>query len=156
MSTIVKPPTPLATLPPGARIFLAGSIDMGNAVAWQEQVERGLQDTNAVLLNPRRDDWDASWVQQIDNFPFRTQVEWELAAQECASLIAFYFAPGSQAPITLLELGLAARSGKAVVCCPEGYWRKGNVDVVCARYNLPQVGHLEGLIEWIRHWLTTI
>jgi hypothetical protein len=38
---------------------------------------------------------------------------------------------------------LFARSGKLLVCCPEGFWRKGNVEIVCARYGVPLVGELD-------------
>ena len=61
-------------------------------------------------------------------------VEWELDGLERADVIAMWFAPETKAPITLLELGLFARSGKVVVGCPNGFWRKGNVEVVCARF----------------------
>lgn len=49
-------------------------------------------------------------------------------------VIAMWFAPETKAPITLLELGLFARSGKVIVGCPDGFWRKGNVEIVCARF----------------------
>jgi hypothetical protein len=78
------------------------------------------------------------------------QVEWELAGLEQASLIAMYFEPSTQAPITLLELGLFAQSGRLVVCCPPGFWRRGNIEIVCARYQVPQVADLAGLAEVIR------
>ena len=52
---------------------------------------------------------------------FREQVEWELETQELVDVIAFYFAPHTKAPITMLELGLAIRNSHAIVCCPEGY-----------------------------------
>lgn len=58
--------------------------------------------------------------------------------------------PTTKAPITLLELGLFATSGKLVVCCPEGYFRKGNVDIVCRRHGIPQVETLEGLVRHLR------
>ena len=48
-------------------VFLAGSIDMGSAVNWQKQVVDALKEENVVVYNPRRDDWDSSWVQSIDN-----------------------------------------------------------------------------------------
>jgi len=70
-----------------------------------------------------------------------------LDAQERATLILMYFAPTTKAPITLLELGLGARSGKLIVCCPEGYWRRGNVEIVCARYGIPMAKDLEALIQ---------
>lgn len=130
-------------------IFLAGSIDMGQAIDWQSQVIEELQQWQGVILNPRRPDWDSSWEQRIDHPLFHEQVNWELEGLEKADLIVYYFAPKSQAPVTMLELGLYAQSGKAVVCCPDGFWRKGNVDIVCERYQIPQVENLEGLVEKI-------
>ncbi len=56
------------------RIFLAGSIEMGKAIDWQSEVVNALADTDLTLLNPRRADWDSSWVQSIDNAQFREQV----------------------------------------------------------------------------------
>lgn len=150
MARILKPPSPLQLATGMPSIFLAGSIEMGQAEDWQTVVERGLADLDVVLLNPRRDAWDASWVQSIDNPQFREQVEWELQGQELASFIAMYFAPPTKAPVTLLELGLCARSGKAVVCCPQGYWRRGNVEVVCQRYQIPLVSDLAALVQMIR------
>jgi Nucleoside 2-deoxyribosyltransferase like len=153
MAQIIKPPTPLPDMFAAPSIFLAGSIAMGQAEPWQAEVERALADLPTIILNPRRDEWDASWPQRADHAQFRGQVEWELAAQERAGLIAMYFAPGTQAPITLLELGLFADSGRLVVCCPEGFWRKGNVDIVCERYGVPQVDELDALIEDIHRRL---
>lgn len=118
---------------------------MGKAEDWQAIVTNALADLDVLICNPRRVLWDASWVQSYDSEPFRQQVEWELDALEKADLILFYFAPETKAPITLLELGLHAR-GKGIVCCPEGYWRKGNVDIVCRRYGIQQVESLEELI----------
>jgi hypothetical protein len=127
-------------------LFLAGSIEMGASMDWQSRVANALEDLDVVILNPRRDAWDSSW-EQFDNPQFREQITWELAAQQRASRILMYFAPETRAAITLLELGLFARSCKLVVCCPKGFWRKGNVDVVCARYGVPQVDELDALIE---------
>jgi hypothetical protein len=136
-------------------LFLAGSIEMGAAEHWQSEVEHDLADLDVVLLNPRRDDWDASWVQSIANPQFREQVEWELEGLERASLVAMYFAPSTKSPVTLLELGMCARSGKLVVCCPEGFWRRGNIEVVCARYGVPLVDELSELIELLRSKLVS-
>jgi hypothetical protein len=150
MARIIKPPSSLDLAPGRPSIFLAGSIEMGQAEDWQTVVENGLADLDVVILNPRRDAWDASWVQSINNPQFRAQVEWELQGQELASWVAMYFAPATKAPVTLLELGLCARSGKAVVCCPEGYWRRGNIEVVCQRYQIPLVSDLPDLVKAIR------
>jgi len=152
MATVLKPPTPLPPTLSQPSVFLAGSIEMGRAELWQDAVAAALRDELLIILNPRRDDWDASWEQSSANPQFVAQVTWELDAQERADLIAIYFAPETYAPITLLELGLFAASGKLLVCCPPGYWRKGNVDVVCARYGIPQLPTLTELCGAIATW----
>jgi len=123
---------------------------MGIAEDWQTRVCKALVGVDLTILNPRRNDWDANWEQSIDNTEFRRQVEWELAALEMATLVVMYFEPLTRSPITLLELGLYARSGKLVVCCPAGFWRKGNVDVVCHRYAVPLVPDVDRLVSEIR------
>ena len=150
MGRVIQPPSPLKVSPLERSVFLAGSIDMGAAGDWQSEVCRALAETDLVILNPRRDTWDASWEQSIDNPVFREQVEWELDGQDLATTIAMYFHPDTKAPITLMELGLFARTGKIVVCCPDGYWRKGNVEVVCDRHQIPMVATLADLIETLR------
>jgi hypothetical protein len=150
MAKLLKPPAPLRWEISKPSIFLAGSIEMGKAEDWQTTLVRALDPFDCVVLNPRRDEWDASWEQKITNPQFREQVEWELAAQEMATLIAVHFAPGTQAPITLLELGLAARTRKLIVCCPEGFWRKGNVDIVCDHYGIPMAVDLENMVDWLK------
>ena len=116
-------------------VFLAGSIEMGKAEDWQKKVTEELSEFEEItILNPRRDDWDSSWVQSIENKEFVEQVEWELAAQEKADYIIMNFVGDTKSPISLLELGLFARSGKLFVCCPREFWRKGNVDIVCRKY----------------------
>lgn len=130
-------------------LFLAGSIDMGSAVDWQTQVTNALKDYSVDIYNPRRSDWDSTWEQDIKNDKFREQVQWELYHQTMASLICFYFDPKGQAPITLLELGLF-HDKNIVVCCPDGYFRKGNVDVVCNYYGIPQVNTLQHMIDWLQ------
>lgn len=135
------------------KIFLAGSIEMGKAENWQTRVVNALSGHDNepyIILNPRRDDWDSSWEQKITNNQFREQVEWELNALEEADIIIMYFDPNTMSPISLLELGLHARTGKLLVLCPEGFWRKGNVDIVCNKYGIKQVESFEHLINCIR------
>lgn len=146
---VLFPPEAIIIRDEEKSVFLAGSIDLGKAQEWQNELVESLKDWEGVVLNPRRPDWDSGWSQSIDHPQFYEQVNWELEGLEKADLIVYYFAPGSQAPVTLLELGLYAKSGKAVVCCPSGYWRKGNIDIVCQRYGIRQVENLEKLREEI-------
>jgi hypothetical protein len=88
-------------------------------------------------------------VQSKTDPNFREQVEWELTALEKADLIAMYFDPATKSPVSLLELGLFARTGKMIVCCPEGFWRKANVDIVCENYGVKQVESLDDLTDLV-------
>jgi hypothetical protein len=137
----IKPPY---TLP--KKIFLAGSIEMGKAENWQEKIVNTFN-KSYLFFNPRRDDWDSSWEQKIENVQFNEQVTWELNALDSSDIIVMYFDPNTKSPISLLELGLYAASGKLIVCCPEGFWRKGNVDIVCQRYKVPTVETIQDLIS---------
>ena len=128
-------------------LFLAGSVT--DAFPWRMKLAGMLEHQPGVILDPERTDWDSSWKERIDDPQFREQVEWELDAQERADVIFMYFDPATKAPISLLELGLSARSGKMLVCCPEGFWRKGNVDIVCKRYGIPQIQSFIDLEEAI-------
>ena len=59
----------------GKLVFLAGSIEMGKADNWQQIVTQSLKDETVTLLNPRRLNWDDSWMQSRDDKHFRQQVE---------------------------------------------------------------------------------
>lgn len=131
-------------------VFLGGTIDMGNSADWQQEIAAALEHcSDMVLLNPRRKSWDSSWEQRADNPVFCEQVLWELDGLECSNAAVIYLAPESKSPISLLELGLYALTNKVIVCCPEGFYRKGNVDIVCNRYGIMQVDNLALLAEEI-------
>jgi len=133
----------------GRSIFLAGSIDKGegDGVNWHTKITNKLSSLPVTILNPRRHDWNSSWEEDISYEPFREQVEWEQDMLEAADVIALYFSKHTPAPISLLELGLFARSGKMVVACPEGYWKRGNVQIICQRFNIELVDSIDKLVE---------
>lgn len=125
-------------LPDCDSIFLAGSIEQGKAVEWQQVVIDALKDEDVVIFNPRRQEWDASWEQSIDNPDFAEQVNWELDNIERANFVFFYFQAGTLSPITLAEYGkvleLSNRGDTAVVVvCEPGFWRRGNVEIMAQR-----------------------
>ncbi|KAF2174602.1 hypothetical protein K469DRAFT_614017 [Zopfia rhizophila CBS 207.26] len=151
---ICKPPTRPINF--GVSIFLAGSIEMGAAIDWQSDITKALSDLPITIFNPRRDNWDKSWKQDISNPPFKEQVVWELDHLDKADLIVLYFQAGTISPISLLELGAYSKSGKLVVCCPEGYGRRGNVQVICDRYGIPLVNTMEELKNQVRESLEEV
>jgi hypothetical protein len=132
-------------------VFLAGSIEMGKAEEWQKRIVNSTPNKPYIFFNPRRDDWDSSWTQEITDVKFRQQVEWELEALEIADWIVMYFDPKTLSPISLIELGLHAREQKLIVICPDGFWKKGNVDITCAYYNIKQIDSIDKFIEMLNN-----
>ena len=107
-------------------VFLAGTTTKVDAIDWRVALAASLSETNITVYNPYRVDWDNTWREDVNFPPYRQQVEWELDKQEKADMVVIYFHPATQAPISLLELGLCARKpGKAIVLCPQGYWKTG-------------------------------
>ena len=149
MGREIKAPNTLPPYNTGRAIFLAGSIEMGAAEKWQVGAAKQFVATDWFVLNPRRDDWNSSWVQSVNNQQFREQVEWELDAMDRAEVILLYFDPATKSPISLLELGLYAESGKLRVVCPNGFWRKGNVEIVCKRYDIALWDKLDDAVNAI-------
>jgi hypothetical protein len=137
-SKVIKPTTenqhPLKNT---IKVFLAGSIEMGAAEDWQMKIEKFLENEKVTIYNPRRDDWDSSWTQEESNPQFNYQVNWEISKLIDSDVIFMYFSPQTKSPISLLELGMFSRDQKMIVCCPDGFWRKGNVEVVCTRFKIP-------------------
>ncbi|CAJ2505705.1 Uu.00g130990.m01.CDS01 [Anthostomella pinea] len=132
-------------------IFLAGTTakTKPDDRDWREVLSESLADTPVTILNPYRGDWDSTWREDIAFAPYREQVEWELDMQEAADIIVVFFHPDTQAPISLLELGLSARSGKCIVSCPEGYLKRGNVQIVCQRFGVEMVESVDELRDAI-------
>jgi hypothetical protein len=140
---VLKAPQPL---PPYRRngviprsLFLAGSIEMGVAEDWQTALTNYISVPEHCvncdyIFNPRRDDWDSTW--HSDSVAFKEQVSWEMTALDTAKTIIMYLDPATKSPISLLELGLHAASKKMIVCCPKGFWRRGNVEMVCDRFDI--------------------
>jgi len=154
MLNVIYAPNKVDYKPGQKYIFLAGSIEMGTAERWQDTVLGLLEmwhTKNVTLLNPRRSDWDDTWKQSITNPKFYEQVIWELDALKNCDKILMYFDPETKSPISLLELGLHARDNKLVVVCPNGFWRKGNVDIVCEYYGIPQVSTLAEAVRMVIH-----
>lgn len=134
---VVKAPDRIRGIP-SPSVFLAGSIDMGSAVDWQKRVEKSLEYFPGVIYNPRRDDWDSSWKQEDSDPQFRKQVEWELDFLQYSDHVFMFISKESKAPITLLEFGYVANvfPKKLHVCVEGGFYRRGNIEVVCRRNDI--------------------
>jgi len=145
----LNPDVPLPHEPStDVRVFLAGTIDLGASVDWQRSFVRHIDagtDAAVTVLNPRRD--TRFGTPTLDNPEFVKQVTWEMDALELADIVVVCLLGTSKSPVSLMELGLHARSGKLVVFCADDFYRFGNVAAVCARYNVTQVATYEELLS---------
>ncbi|KKA28490.1 hypothetical protein TD95_003228 [Thielaviopsis punctulata] len=135
-----------------AKIFLAGSTNRNDD--WRGRLEAKLVRCNieATIFNPFRRDWD--WPCDAQDERFREQVGWELEKQEAADLVVVYLCPGTKAPISLMELGLCAKTGPSkIVVCPLGYSLRGNVQMVCERYRIEMLDSEDTLADKIIDWV---
>lgn len=126
------------------KIFLAGTIDMGNSRDWQLEIYDRFSRMNGryILFNPRQEHWDASRPGEMDY-----QVRWELDHLEEADMIIMYILGSSKSPISLLEMGLHARGGKMIVICEEDFYRYDNVHITCDYYDVPFYSDLDSFLE---------
>lgn len=138
--TIFKAPdfTPFNQPQKSQMVFLGGSIEMGAAENWQLRIGRIFDASGYIVLDPRRDDWDSTWTQSIENEEFANQVKWELEGLEKANAVILHFDAQTKSPITLLELGLLSQKKPTAtfVSCGLSFWRRGNVEIVCDRYRV--------------------
>ena len=130
-------------------VFLAGSIEQNLAEDWQSTIGKWFLSMGWNVFNPRRTDWDSSWIQSYENPQFNQQVSWELNALEKSDVILMYLDPNTKSPISLLELGLHATSKKLYVVCPDGFYRRGNVEMVCSTYDIPLFNTLEEFKKYL-------
>lgn len=119
-------------------LFLAGTIDNGESENWQkryiEELKRNSENyrksSNGTIyvFNPRRETVPTD---------INSQIRWELEHLDKAQMIIMNILPNSKSPISLMEIGLYASSGKLEVHCPKEFYRYDNVRIVCEKFNIP-------------------
>lgn len=119
-------------------VFLAGTIDADKgSVDWQHKICKKIEDTTdnkyrITIYNPRREEFPDSGSSEV-----RRQIKWEHKHMDDADLIVMNILEDSKSPISLMEMGMYAESGKLVVFCKAGFYRYDNVQMVCKKYNVP-------------------
>ncbi len=118
-------------------VFLAGTIDNGDSLNWQDKVIIELINLGieCEVYNPRREHWNPNPTKE----EMEKQIKWEQDHLDKADLIIMVFSDESQSPISLLELGLYAESVKLLVFCTDKFWRYNNVHLTCEKYLIPLV-----------------
>jgi hypothetical protein len=153
MKQVIYPPTRRLADPLNVSVFLAGSIDMGSARDWQTDLINRFHDHEDLsFYNPRRPEGFAG-KQSLENDMFVEQVNWEIDNLRTADIVVMYITASSQAPISLLEFGYCMGHDKIkniVVAVEPGYWRRGNIEVMCNRYSIPLFEDLDDAEENLR------
>jgi hypothetical protein len=136
-------------------VFLAGSIEMDQAEEWQRSVENFISsyDIPVTIYNPRREKWDSTGKQSLEDANFVEQVNWELDKIDSSDYVLVHFVPNTKSPISLLELGHLGDKNKAIVSCSSDFWRSGNVHIFCKRNEIP---YFESLDSAVNHLLIQI
>jgi len=151
------------------RLFLNGGIT--GCVNWQPQFTQFFADSNIILFDPRRDEYDPD-EPDID----RQQITWEFEHRAISCAHSFWFTPETLCPITLFELGksLVEPLGVHVISNAEtnspivtydrrlvcigidpGYQRKSDIEIqaeLCG-HCAPIVYSLEDLAQQVKDWL---
>jgi len=125
-------------------IFLAGTIDNGDSLNWQDKVIIELINLgiSCEVFNPRREHWNSNPSKE----EMEKQIKWEQDHLDKADIIAMVLLNDSKSPISLLELGLYAKSNKLIVFCTPNFYRWNNVKLTCEKYNIELVQDLNPLI----------
>lgn len=74
---------------------------------------------------------------------------------EKADLVFIYFASEGLSAVSMFEFGncltkLYSGTGTMLVCCEDGYARRGNVQIVCARHGIKLLETMENVVEEIQ------
>ena len=125
-------------------VFLAGTIDNGDSLNWQDKVIIELINLgiSCDVFNPRREHWNSNpSKEEMEN-----QIKWEQKHLDGADVIAMVLLNNSKSPISLLELGLYANTNKMIVFCTPDFYRWDNVRITCEKHNIELVQDLNPLI----------
>jgi hypothetical protein len=106
------------------RVYLAGST---HGYDWQGQFVK-------ELFNPRTSFSDGLFG-------------WELDHLNIATVIALHFDLEDPSPSGLLTLGMFAKTDRLIVSCPNAFYKKADVDIICEREDILRVDSLDLLVE---------
>ncbi|RDX48162.1 hypothetical protein OH76DRAFT_1383976 [Lentinus brumalis] len=150
---IFRAPEPI-TFISGRSVYLSGSVEPGSTPGWRHEMIGRLQHLPVTIFDPTRGDWDGPWIEWQSDKRFAAQTNWELDNLERADVVAVYLAPRTTSPVSLLEIGLFVGMKKVIVCCPDGFCLKGNVEFVCKERGVPFVETFDEFVQEVTRRLT--
>jgi hypothetical protein len=145
MGRVITSPEPIGH-PFEKAIFLAGGIS--NCPDWQSEVaERIAKETDAVVYNPRRLNFDMTAYEDVS----RQQIIWEWHALRVAAFNLFWFPEETLCPITLLEYGSAmerVRVGGLMCGTHPNYARRFDIiEQTKLKDHVPVFDNLDTMVE---------
>ncbi|WP_298900513.1 nucleoside 2-deoxyribosyltransferase domain-containing protein [uncultured Psychroserpens sp.] len=120
--------------------FLAGSIDYNASNPWRESLIKKAK-ASIHFFDPTRRDHDS-----LSHAEMQNHIHWELEALELSDTIVLHFLRTAKSPISLVELGLYARSGKLIVVCPNTFYQRRYIEVLCKKYSIVLCNSLNEVI----------
>lgn len=125
-------------------VFLAGSIEMGRARLWQDEVVKELSKLDVTVFNPRRKQWDWGLDPTTVTPALDEQVRWEQEYMELADIVLFMFLGNTQSAISLLEYGKCYGEDKSTIVIVEPeFYRRGNLVIMQNMIQEPTYSSLE-------------
>lgn len=122
--TILTPPS-LFAANTGPKIFLAGSIDSGQALDWQSDVaayiETSWVEVDITVYNPRRTE---EFLPEMEN----ETAAWSIAMLNMADYILLHLTGDGASPISTLELGIFINDQRLFLSIDDSYSRKELVE----------------------------
>lgn len=129
-------------------LFLAGGIT--GCPDWQANMVNMLENTNWVLLNPRRTNFPIT-----DPTAAEAQIRWEWNHLRMAKAILYWFPCETLCPIVLYELGKWSRSCKPIFVGVHPLYQRRQDVVIQTLLERPEVivvDTLEDLARQVRVW----
>ena len=125
-------------------VFLAGTIDNGDSLNWQDKIIMELINLGieCEVFNPRREHWNPNPTKE----DMEAQIKWEQDHLDRADIIAMVLLDDSKSPISLLEMGLYANTNKLIVFCTPNFYRWDNVRLTCEKYHIELVQDTHPLV----------
>lgn len=133
--TNVTPPS-LFVPRSGVKIFLGGSIDLGNAPDWQNSVSKYIEKSWGVgditIYNPRR-------LNEFTPDLETEQAAWSICMINISDYILMHLAGDGASPISTLELGMFITDPRLYLSISDEYSRK---EIIEYHYNCFGIGQI--------------
>jgi hypothetical protein len=136
-----------------ARVFVAGTSEESMGTEWRGQVVAGLEDLPIAIVKSRLAERGGAGEQRCWNPQFRSHVKRERAGLDDADVVLMYLGRGPACARLMLDLGslVMERLGNTlVVCCPEEFELRGDVEMMAERQEICLVESLDEMVAEAR------